>query len=232
MKKAVFWDFDGTVVLSERVWGKSMVLALEDVLENAGVTPADIYEKRPKNGYPWDKPHIDYLHLLGPGLWWSSLTAHFEQTYLACGVEAEVARSAAVRVREHMLDPRMYREYPGVREVLEAVRATGCRNYILSNNYPELGKVMGAMGLAAYFDGIFTSGAIGYEKPRPEIYQYALKAAGDPTHAVMVGDNPIADIEGGKAAGMKTILIHCKKPSIADWTLDGFEGLPEILKSL
>ncbi|HWQ51668.1 MAG TPA: HAD family hydrolase [Terriglobales bacterium] len=232
MRKAVFWDFDGTAVLSERVWGKAMILALHDVMEDAGVTAEDIYEKRPKNGYPWDKPRVDYLHLLGPGLWWNSLTAHFEQTYLACGVKPDAARMAAVRVREHMLDPKMYHEYPGVRDALTAAAALGYQNYILSNNYPELPKVMEAMGLANYFDGIFTSGAIGYEKPRPEIFHYALKAAGDPGLAVMVGDNPVADIEGGKAAGMTAVLIHCKKPSKADFTLDGFEGLIEILKSL
>jgi putative hydrolase of the HAD superfamily len=232
MRKAVFWDFDGTVVLSERVWGKGMILALHDVLENAGVTSEDIYEKRPKNGYPWDKPQFDYLHLLGQGLWWNSLTSYFEQTYLSCGVTPAAAKNAAVRVREHMLDPKMYHEYEGVRELLESSRALGYQNYILSNNYPELPKVMEGMGLAAYFDGIFTSGTIGYEKPRPEIFHYAKKAAGDPGLCVMVGDNPIADIEGGRAAGMKTILVHCKKPSNADFVLDGFDGLCEILKSL
>lgn len=232
MRRAVFWDFDGTVVLSERVWGKGMILALHDVLENANVTTGEIYEKRPKNGYPWDKPHVDYLHLLGQGLWWNSLTSYFEQTYLACGIEQAIARRAAVRVREHMLDPNMYHEYPDVREQLQSVRALGYHNYILSNNYPELSNVMEGMGLAAYFDGIFTSGAIGYEKPRPEIFHYAKKAAGEPGLCVMVGDNPIADIEGGRAAGMKTVLVHCKKPSNADFELDGFDGLCEILKSL
>lgn len=34
----------------------------------------------------------------------------------------------------------------------------------------------------------------------------------------MVGDNPEADIVGGLAAGMKTVLVHNPMPSAADYT--------------
>ena len=42
----------------------------------------------------------------------------------------------------------------------------------------------------------------------------------------MIGDNPIADIQGGKSAGKKTILVHQEKDCGADFLCD---NLAEIL---
>ena len=232
MNKVIFWDFDGTVVFSERVWGNSMVAALEDVLPNCSVGVADIYEKRPKDSYPWDKSQYDYLHLLGERLWWANMEEHFEETYVACGVDKAAANAAAKNVRGHILKPERYREYPYARTALEIAKELGYKNYILSNNYPELPHVMELMGFAKYFDGVLTSGLVGYEKPRMEIFEYAKKKAGNPELSVMVGDNPVADIEGGKAAGMVTIFVHSKRPSNADYKIDSLEEIEAILKSL
>ena len=48
----------------------------------------------------------------------------------------------------------------------------------------------------------------GYEKPRREIFKYALSQAGNPEVSYMIGDNPIADYQGGLDAGMIPILVH------------------------
>ncbi len=48
----------------------------------------------------------------------------------------------------------------------------------------------------------------GYEKPRKEIFEYAILNAGKPEIRYMIGDNPIADYEGGFKAGMIPILVH------------------------
>ena len=64
------------------------------------------------------------------------------------------------------------------------------------------------MGLNEFFSGCLISSNIGYEKPRIEIFQYAIKAAQQPDICYMIGDNPVADIFGGKRVGMHTILVH------------------------
>ena len=82
------------------------------------------------------------------------------------------------------------------------------KNFILSNNFPELGRLIKDLGLNEFFSGCLISSNIGYEKPRIEIFQYAIKAAQQPDICYMIGDNPVADIFGGKRAGMHTILVH------------------------
>lgn len=45
----------------------------------------------------------------------------------------------------------------------------------------------------------------------------------------MVGDNPNADILGGKQAGLKTVFVHNQNPSQADYTFNTLEQILQIL---
>ena len=45
----------------------------------------------------------------------------------------------------------------------------------------------------------------------------------------MIGDNPRADVRGGKAVGMKTILVHCNADSEADHSFESLSEIPRIL---
>jgi putative hydrolase of the HAD superfamily len=47
----------------------------------------------------------------------------------------------------------------------------------------------------------------------------------------MIGDNPITDIQGGKAAGMRTIYVHGSDPSEADYTCKSLTEVLAILAS-
>ena len=86
------------------------------------------------------------------------------------------------------------------------------------------------LGLAEYFIDYIVSANIGYEKPRNEIFQYALKIADYPNNCFMIGDNPIADIQGGKSAGMKTILTHNDCESDADHKCKSLSEIPILLE--
>jgi len=72
------------------------------------------------------------------------------------------------------------------------------------------------LGVASMFDSVIVSAAVNLRKPDPAIFHLAcaeLKV--NPDEAVYVGDNPIADIEGARDAGLRTIFIpsttypHC-----------------------
>jgi HAD superfamily hydrolase (TIGR01662 family) len=64
-------------------------------------------------------------------------------------------------------------------------------------------------GLNKFFDVVIVSGAVNRRKPHPEIFQKALKALGvSAEEAVFVGDTVDADVEGAKAAGMKTVYVE------------------------
>jgi HAD superfamily hydrolase (TIGR01549 family) len=59
-----------------------------------------------------------------------------------------------------------------------------------------------------HFDTIIVSGVLGWRKPSPRIFQAALQALHvKAEEAVFVGDSPIADMEGAKHLGMKTVLV-------------------------
>lgn len=69
--------------------------------------------------------------------------------------------------------------------------------------------------IAKYFDAIVISGFVGWRKPSPKIFQEALDMLGvKADETVFVGDSLIADIEGAKRLGMKTVLLTTKNRKI------------------
>ena len=64
-------------------------------------------------------------------------------------------------------------------------------------------------GLAGFFDVVVVSGAVNKRKPNLEIFRNALEQLGVcAEEAVFVGDTVDADVQGAKAAGMRTIYIE------------------------
>ena len=62
--------------------------------------------------------------------------------------------------------------------------------------------------IGKHFDAVVVSGVLGWRKPCPKIFQAALRALDvKAEEAVFVGDSPIADVEGTKKLGMKTVLF-------------------------
>lgn len=93
-----------------------------------------------------------------------------------------------------------------------------------------------ALGLTEFFSSIIVSEAVGLRKPDPAIFLLSCQQLGvKPQDCIFVGDNELADIQGAKAVGMKTIFFH-SDPSIstaaADQNLHHFRNFLEILKRL
>jgi len=121
-------------------------------------------------------------------------------------------------------------------------------NYSLSllSNYPNAAAITRSLhscGLTDVFDHVVISADIGYVKPHPAIYQALLKTINAPAQScVMIGDNMLADIQGGKDCGMKTVyttqytayhsFTSTKNDCTADATIASFSQLPEILSTL
>lgn len=84
---------------------------------------------------------------------------------------------------------------------------------MLSNHVPELDAIVAQLGLAPLLDAVVNSAVTGYEKPQPDAFAIARRAAGDPSEIWMVGDNPKADVEGARAAGIPAILVRSEAAS-------------------
>ena len=95
----------------------------------------------------------------------------------------------------------------GAFEVLEYLHDKGYTLHILSNGFEEVThKKCELSGIKNYFQTITSADEINVRKPKPEIYDYALKKAkASPIESVMIGDDWIADVEGGKSFGLKVI---------------------------
>ena len=99
--------------------------------------------------------------------------------------------------------------YDDVRPALERFGQT-YRLGLLTNGAPDLQreKIAGA-ALAEYFDAIVVSGEVGFGKPDGRIYQAMLSRLGAAAQeTVMIGDGLHTDVQGARAAGMKTVWVN------------------------
>ena len=100
----------------------------------------------------------------------------------------------------------------GATELLEYLRPK-YRMYILSNGFVELqSRKMATAGIKRYFDDIILSEEIGVNKPRPELFEYALKKTGAKLEeSIMIGDMFDTDIVGAANIGMDQIFFNPKQ---------------------
>lgn len=203
MRRAIFWDFDGTLTDGRPTWRSCLIKALGELAGRYGVTEEKL---RPylKSGFPW---HPDGDSSLTGEAFWEVLFRLFSAAYQGLGVPGPEADAAARRVRDIVLDGTLYHVRPDAAAVLAVCAYKGYKNYILTNNFPEWESLFGQLGLRQFFSGIIVSGAVGACKPDERIFRIAERAASFPSLIWMVGDNPIADIEGAKNAGWHTAYI-------------------------
>jgi putative hydrolase of the HAD superfamily len=92
--------------------------------------------------------------------------------------------------------------------VLEELRRRRLTIGAVSNWVWNLPELLHALDLVRHFDFIAASARIGFEKPHPRIFQWALdKADVDPAAALHVGDHIDADVEGATGVGIGAVLI-------------------------
>jgi len=214
MNKVLFWDFDGTLVSSPHLWSVSVLQVLR---ENLPEYPCALEDIRPhlRTGFPWQMIGTPVAALTGEA-WWEHMCCHFAAVYRAIGIPSALAERMAPRVREIILNLSGYTLFPDSIPALKKMKGLGWRQYILSNNYPELETTVNALGLMPYFETVITSGKIGFNKPESGIFQYALDAAQRPECCFMIGDNPVADKEGAERAGIPALLVHTERRSSED----------------
>lgn len=217
----VLWDFDGTLAYRTDRWRGALLMALDRVDPDHGVTLDDL---RPglRGVFPWHRPEVAHPQLGAPAAWWGELSEPFSATYRQAGVSEKVARRASTGVREAFLDPSAWAVFDDVRPALSGLTAAGWRHVILSNHVPELAELVTALGLDDLIEMVITSAATGYEKPNAAMFDLAVELSGRPDRVWMVGDNPSADVDGATAVGIPALMVrspdahgHCRTLSEA-----------------
>lgn len=94
-----------------------------------------------------------------------------------------------------------------------------CRLYVITNGikFIQEGR-FSASPIMKYFDGVFISEVIGYDKPKREYFEAVAKAIPDFDRAktLVVGDSLTSDIQGGINFGLDTCWFNPKEKPCPD----------------
>lgn len=163
------------------------------------------------------------------------MSAWFAAEGLACDVDLEALRTASVLPLERVSTP-----VPGAVDAVRWCKANGLRVILVTNTlYRGDAEVLAdweRAGLGPLIDGVVSSHSVGRRKPHPALFERALAlAAVRPEEAVMVGDNPIADIRGAGALGLRTVYRRTAYRALPadirpDATVDDLTALPDVLR--
>lgn len=207
----VLWDFDGTLGERPGMWGGCMLEVLDERQSGHGVAPGSL---RPflHDGFPWHAPQLAHPELSTSDAWWERIEPLLARGYGGVGISEERAKSLARLARERYVEAKHWQLFDDVVPVLSHLRTLGWRHVVLSNHVPELAVIMTHLGLDGLIEATVNSAESGYEKPHPEAFALARRVAGDPETIWMVGDNPVADIEGAETAGIPAILVRRDAP--------------------
>jgi putative hydrolase of the HAD superfamily len=110
---------------------------------------------------------------------------------------------------------------PHTTEVLDYCVAKGYNMHIITNGFENTQwQKLKTSGIAHYFKAVITSEASNSMKPKPDIFEFALNAAGAQLQdSIMIGDALDADVLGAQAIGMDQIYYnpnrnkHQEKPT-------------------
>jgi putative hydrolase of the HAD superfamily len=89
---------------------------------------------------------------------------------------------------------------------LAALRAKGTQMFLATNQEQlRAAYLMNELGLSAYFDGIFYSAALGYQKPAVEFFQLATERVGIAASEIGFIDDIKANIDAARQFGWKAM---------------------------
>lgn len=164
------------------------------------------------------------------------LTSRFEMLFGELGVEG--SGTQAQKIYEGLLSQGHW-FMPGAEKLLGELYGK-YPLYIVSNGNLSVqdGRIASA-GIARYFEEIFISQRIGFDKPRKEFFDacFAKIPGFDRERAIIVGDSLTSDIRGGLNAGIKTCWYNPrgKAPRAdvrPDYCITALDELPGLLEKL
>lgn len=120
---------------------------------------------------------------------------------------------------------RLWRDHDGRRIPRADAKATiveldrrGYQLGIIANTITEteIPDWMETDGVTKYFKAVVLSSKVALRKPNPEIYWEAARRIGvEPAKCAYVGDNPVRDVEGTRAAGFGMMVLFAEPATLA-----------------
>lgn len=199
MIRHLFLDLDDTIL----DFHAAQRAALTDTFRELGIpTSADVLKRYSEiNRSCWER--LERGELTREEV----LTKRFELLYL------ELSKNVSPEKTQSIYEDKLSLEHPfinGAAELLESLFGK-YKLYIASNGTARVqDRRIADTGIAKYFDGIFISQRVGYNKPAPEFFEHCFGTIEkfDKSEAMIVGDSLTSDILGGINAGISTCYFN------------------------
>ena len=221
-------DLDDTIL----DFHKAERLAIAKTFRDFGVEPTEevLHRYHLINRSCWER--------LETGEWTREqvLVNRFALLFGELGVQADA--TACARAYEKNLSIGHYFLH-GAQEAVDAL-SKKYRLFLVSNGTASVQKGrMTSANLYPYFEKVFVSQELGYNKPSIEYFEkaFAQIPGFDPSKAIIVGDSLTSDILGGINAGITTCWVNPghlpKRADIpADYEIEGIFQLEALLETL
>ena len=209
--KAVFFDAAGTLMKPNRSVGESYsAFAAKYGMD---VSPSDLsqrfrvcFDEAPRLAFPGaSQESVETLERD----WWKRLVAKvFEPWGRFDKFDVFFAELFA-----YFAQPDAWRLYPEVLQTLKVLKQRGVRSSVISNFDSRLVQILDGLGIGSCFEHIFVSSRVGYAKPDPQIFHFAVKQHEvEPGESLHVGDSEVNDRRGAANAGLRGILVDRRRP--------------------
>lgn len=164
------------------------------------------------------------------------LYGRFELLFTELGVTAD-AKQTATAYMEHLSEGHYF--LPGAEDAVKAL-SQKYRLFIASNGTAKVQeKRLKSANIGKYFENIFISQDIGINKPAKGFFDYCFSRIPgfDPKKAMIVGDSPSSDIQGGQNAGIKTCWVNPNhrtytRETLPDYEIENLAQLEELLETI
>ena len=206
MHKTILFDLDGTLTDSGEGIINCAILALEHF------------------GLP--VPSREAMRVfVGPPL---------HESFIKHGVHADKAEEAVAVYRSRYIPVGKFENtpYPGIRELLETLKAEGYKLYVATSKPEQMSvDILEHFDLAKYFDMICGATMDTSRTNKEAVIAYLLEQNGRADNMVMVGDTKF-DVIGAKAHGIPTIGVSWGYGEVADMLEAGAVGIADTAEDL
>lgn len=217
------WDFDNTLAYRKGMWTQSLM----NILSRNG--DYGFYEKiirqQLNTGFPWhrhEEAHADYFE--GKS-WWGYMYQVLDQALTQAGLDQVLIGACLQDIREEYIKTSEWRVYDDTIKTLEKAIQLGHRNIVLSNHVPELETLIDSLGLSRFFEAIYSSANVGYEKPHPMMFSVVEDHIRGKEKVIMFGDSYMADVQGARSCGWQAMLVRSENKYSDPYYSANLEGV-------
>lgn len=221
-------DLDDTIL----DFHKAERIAIAKTIREFGVEPTDEVLARYHVINKWHWEQLEQGKLTRDQV----LENRFGVLFSQLGVQAD--QTACARAYEKNLSIGHY-FLPGAEEALMRLKEK-YRLFLVSNGTASVQKGrMTSANLYRFFEKVFVSQEIGYNKPAKAYFDgcFAQIPDFDPQRAIIVGDSLSSDIQGGINAGIRTCWVNPdhvpgRTDIVADYEIEALPQLEALLEKL